>query len=106
MISAVILTKNESDNIADCLKSLNWCSEIVIVDDLSADGTVDVIERLKDEFKKNGTVIRIYKRSLNADFSAQRNFAMSKVNNEWILFIDADERVPELLKDEILKRMN
>ena len=96
MISAVILTKNEEDNIVDCIKSLSFANEIIVVDDNSDERTIEIIESLK---KKN---IKIFKRDLGKDFSIQRNFGLSKASSEWIFFMDADERVSDALAFEIL----
>jgi len=92
-ISAVVLTKNEQDNIADCLRSLDWCDEIVVIDDNSKDNTIS-------NLRASGA--NIYIRPLNGDFAAQRNFGLEKTRCEWILFIDADERVTYNLREEIL----
>lgn len=97
MISAVVLTKDEENSIIDCLESLNWCHEIIVVDDFSQDRTIEIINNLKN--KK----ITVFRRALNKDYSKQRNFGLSKANYEWILFVDADERVSPTLRDEILK---
>lgn len=94
--SAAVLTKNEEKNIAKCLESLDFCDEILIVDDYSYDQTLKIIEGLNDKR------IKAYQRKLNNDFSAQRNFAMEKSSNDYILFVDADERVGDKLKEEIL----
>ncbi|MCL4385595.1 MAG: glycosyltransferase family 2 protein [Cyanobacteria bacterium] len=91
-ISAIILTKNEEKNIVDCLESLSFCNEKLVIDDNSEDNTVDLA-------KKNGAAV--YARFLNNDFSEQRNFGLFKAKSEWALFIDADERVSENLKKEI-----
>ena len=93
MISAVVLAKNEQKSLAMCLKSLSFCDEILVVDDYSTDNTVEVAK------KQNAKVIE---HSLNNNFGAQRNFAIEKVNNDWILFIDADETVTQELRNEIL----
>ncbi len=95
MISAVVLTKNEEKNIIDCLESIAWCDELIVVDDLSTDRTEEVIKNLHS--KK----IHFLKHSLEDDFSRQRNFALAKAKNEWILFVDADERVSSILHQEI-----
>lgn len=95
MISAVVLTKNEEKNILDCLESVLWCDEIVVINDFSIDRTEEVIKTI------DSPKIRIFKRNLANDFSAQRNFALEKVKNEWILFVDADERVTPELRHEI-----
>lgn len=96
MISAIILTKNEEKNIVDFLESLLWCDEILVLDDNSEDKTVQIIENLKN--KK----IKVLVHPLNNDFSKQRNFALRLAQNEWILFVDADERVSLSLQYEIL----
>ena len=95
MISVVILTKNEEENIIDCLEKILWVDEIIIIDDNSEDRTIEVIKSL------NNGKIKIYERWLNNNFSEQRNFGLSKSTKEWVLFIDADERVSEELKDEL-----
>lgn len=94
MISAVILTKNEGKNIKECIDSLKWCDEVIIIDDNSEDKTADLAN-------KEG--VRVYKRKLEDDFSAQRNFALEKAKGDWVLFIDADERVTKNLEEEIKK---
>ncbi|MDO8621281.1 MAG: glycosyltransferase family 2 protein [Candidatus Levybacteria bacterium] len=97
MTSAVVLTKNEENNIIDCLESLSWCDEIIVVDDFSQDRTIEIINSLKN--KK----IAVFRHALNENYSKQRNFGLSKAKYEWILFVDADERIPLSLRDEILK---
>lgn len=92
MISAVILTRDEEQNIRDCIKSLNFCDEILIIDDNSIDNTSEIAQSL-------GAVV--YHRDLNNDFASQRNFGLEKAKNEWVIFIDADERISPMLADEI-----
>ena len=92
MISAVILTKNEEQNIEKCLESVKWCDEIIVVDDNSSDKTIEIAKKYKTT---------IYHHPLNNDFSAQRNFGLSKAKNEWALFIDSDEIVSDALAYEI-----
>lgn len=94
-ISAIILTKNEEENIVDCIKNLKFCNEIIIVDDFSTDKTLSIIKKLYNNR------IKIFQRELKQDFAAQRNFALSQISTGWGFFIDADERVTEFLKDEI-----
>lgn len=91
-ITAVILTKNEEKNIVDCLETLAWAKEVIVLDDFSTDRTAE-IARLKGA--------TILKRDLGKDFSKQRNYALSKCKTEWVLFVDADERVTRELKEEI-----
>lgn len=100
MISAVVLTKNEEYNILQCLNSLNWCDEILIIDDHSDDKTLKLVEGL------NNKKIRTFTRLLQENFSSQRNFALDKARFEWVLFIDADEMVSESLQYEIVNTIN
>lgn len=93
MISAVVLTKNEEKNIVDCLESLSFADEIIVLDDSSEDRTPEIA-------KKMGA--RTIRHALDNNFSKQRNFGLSKAENTWILFIDADERVTAELRNEIL----
>lgn len=92
MISAAVLTKNEEKNIKKCLKSLKWCNEIIVIDDFSKDKTVQIAKKLG---------AKVYKRELKSDFSGQRNFGLKKARGEWILFLDADERIDDKLRKEI-----
>jgi len=94
-ISAIVLTKNEEKDIEDCLRSISWCEEIIIVDDYSEDETVEKVQRFKS------SKVRIYERRLGDDWAGQRNFGLEKASNQWVLFIDADERVSAALADEI-----
>lgn len=94
-ISAVILTKNEEKNISDCIKTLDYFDEIIIVDDFSTDGTMAEIDKFKDDR------IKIFQNNLNDNFSNQRNFALSKASNRYVFFIDADERVGKNLEEEL-----
>jgi glycosyltransferase involved in cell wall biosynthesis len=97
MISAVVLTKNEENNIAECLKSLRFCDEIVVVDDESDDNTVKIARRM-------GAVV--YTHPLNNDFAAQHNYGLQKATKQWILSVDADERVSRDLAIEITQLVN
>jgi glycosyltransferase involved in cell wall biosynthesis len=91
-ISTIVLTKNEEKNIERCLKSVADVSdEVVVVDCYSEDGTVDIARRFTE---------RVYQNSWPG-FSKQREFALSKTSNDWVLWIDADEEVSPELADEI-----
>lgn len=91
-ISAIVLTKNEGDRIEDCLRSLNWVDEIIIVDNISTD---DTLERAK---KYN---VRILKMA-EPNFSLLREEGAKHAKGEWVLYVDADEKVTEELRKEIL----
>lgn len=97
MISAVVLAKNEEKNIKECLSGLGWCDEIVVIDDFSDDKTAEIAGRLG---------AKVARRHLNGDFSGQRNFALSLSKGDWILFVDADERVSKELSGEIRKKIS
>lgn len=102
-ISAVVLTKNEEKNIERCLKSLDFCDEIIIVDDYSTDSTYKQILNFKHH--DNQLKIKIFKRKLDS-FAHQRNFAQERASGDWILFVDADEEISSLLKKEIVEIKN
>ena len=91
--SVVILTLNEEKNIERCLKSISFCKDIIIIDDFSNDKTCEIA-------KLYGA--RVYKRSLNNDFSSQKNYGIEKAKNKWILFLDADEELNNELIKEII----
>lgn len=111
-ISAVVLTKNEEKNIERCLKSLDFCDEIIIIDDYSEDGTIDKMRNAKinppasGQNNNDNVKLKIFKRKLNDNFSEQRNFGLEKASNEWVLFLDADEEISKELKEEILNLEN
>lgn len=92
LISAVVLTKNEEGNIKKCLESLKWCDEIIVIDDYSDDLTAIVAE---------SEGVKVFLHVLENDFAGQRNFGLGVAKGEWVLFIDADERVPQSLIREI-----
>ncbi|PIP63328.1 hypothetical protein CO165_03600 [Candidatus Roizmanbacteria bacterium CG_4_9_14_3_um_filter_33_18] len=100
-LSAVVLTKNEEKNIDRCLGSLDFCDEIIIVDDYSTDNTKSKINPPAGG-QNDRLNIKIFENHLNNDFATQRNFGLSKTANDWILFIDADEEISEELRKEII----
>ena len=92
-ISAVIITDNEENNIDDCLRSLIWADEIIVVDSESTDGTVEIAKKYTD---------KVFTKKWQG-YSVQKTYAISLAANDWILSLDADERVPENLVKEILE---
>lgn len=89
-ISGVVIAKDAENLIADCLDSLSFCDEIVVIDNKSEDRTGDVAERM-------GAKIFEY---ASDDFSEMRNFGLKQASGEWVLYVDADERVtPELISN-------
>ena len=86
-LSVIVITRNEAANIADCLDSLRFCDERIVVDCGSTDDTVAIAQA-----KGARTVFHEW-----SGFGAQKNFALSLVTGDWVLSLDADERVtPEL----------
>jgi glycosyltransferase involved in cell wall biosynthesis len=91
-ISVVIITKNEIANIKPCLESVKWADEIIIIDSESTDKTVEIGKQYTQ---------KIYVKKWEG-YAAQKSYALSQANNEWVLSLDADERVTDKLADEIL----
>lgn len=92
MLTAVVLTKDEQANIQTCLASLPFCDKIIVIDDHSTDGTVEIAKSLGAQ---------IITHTFTGDFAAQRNFALDHVTTPWTLFLDADEVVTPDLASEI-----
>lgn len=94
-LTAIILAKNEENTIIDCIESLGKVDEILIIDDNSTDRTIELVNSLKL------SNLRIINHELNDDYARARNFALSQAKSDWVLFIDADERVSDGLRKEI-----
>lgn len=98
MITVVILTKNEEENIVDVIKNAQrLTSSVLIVDSGSEDRTIELAE-------KNKAAV-IY-RNWDNDFAAQRNFALKYVVTEWVMYLDADERMSADLISDVKKVVN
>ena len=94
-VSTIIIAKNEAENLKLSLPKLFWCKDIVLVDDNSTDDTVSIAESFG---------CRVFKRTFGG-FGTQKQFAVSKAINHWILNIDADEVLTDALIEEI-KQLN
>jgi len=93
-LSVVIMAKNEEKNLPDCLESVKgWVDEIVVVDDFSTDRTVEIAKEYTNT---------IYQKKWELE-GVSRNFAYSKASNEYVLSLDADERITPELRDEIIE---
>lgn len=92
-LSVIIISKNEEKNIGECLESVKWANEIVVIDDESDDKTVAIAKQYTN---------KVYFHKLSS-FAEQKNLAIAKCSNQWILNIDADERVTSGLSKEIQK---
>lgn len=90
-ISVVVITKNEEDNIADCLKSASFAEEVVVLDDNSTDRTAEIARQFTG---------RVFFRKMETE-GAHRNYAYSLAKNDWVLSLDADERVSPRLAEEL-----
>ena len=90
-LSVTVITKNEAAHIDACLASVAWADERLVVDSGSTDGTPDLAR---------GAGARVIVRDWPG-YAAQKNFAASQVAHDWILSVDADERVTPALADEI-----
>jgi len=95
-VSVLILTLNEEINIGACIDSLAWSDDIVVLDSLSTDRTVEIAE---------GRGARVVQRPFD-NWSAHQNWAVQNIQfrHPWVLYLDADERCPADLREEVLRR--
>ena len=91
-ISVIVITKDEEKNISDCLKSVEWVDEVIVVDAESTDKTVEIAKKFTDK-----VFIKKWE-----GYVPQKKYALSLANNKWVLSVDADERITPELKNEIL----
>ncbi|KAF0153626.1 MAG: Glycosyltransferase [Ignavibacteria bacterium] len=92
-ISVVIIAFNEEANLGECLESVKWAEEIIVVDSFSYDKTIEVAKQFTD---------KVFQKKWEG-FARQRKFSLETASNEWVLSLDADERVTPELKNSILK---
>ncbi|MBI4566075.1 MAG: glycosyltransferase family 2 protein [Planctomycetes bacterium] len=92
-ISAVVICGNEEANIGDCLDSVTWCDEIVVVDSMSTDRTAEIARRFTDKVLQRPW----------PGYVAQKNFALEQATGDWIVSLDADERCTPELREELLR---
>jgi glycosyltransferase involved in cell wall biosynthesis len=90
-LTVTVITFNEAANIAAALDSVAWADEIIVVDSGSTDGTVDIARA-----KASRVIAREW-----SGYSAQKNYAADQATHDWVLSMDADERVTAALADEI-----
>lgn len=91
MLSAIVLTLNEEKHLRDCLASLQWAGEVLVFDSFSTDRTVEIA-------RDSGA--KVIQQSF-ANYAAQRNAALAATRADWVFFVDADERVPPPLAEEV-----
>lgn len=92
-LSVVVITKNEQDNIQECLESVKWANEIILVDAQSTDRTVEIAKKYTDKI-----FIKEWK-----GYSDAKNFGTQYTTSNWIFYLDADERITDELREEILQ---
>ncbi|MDD5679703.1 MAG: glycosyltransferase family 2 protein [Candidatus Omnitrophica bacterium] len=95
-LSCTIGTKNAAIDIRGCLESVKWADEIIVVDDFSTDGTVEIARQYTD---------KVFQKRLTG-YTEQKNYALEKTSYRWVLSLDADERVTEELRDEISGKLS
>lgn len=91
-LSVFVMAYNEKDKIKDCLESVKWADEIVVMDSFSTDGTVEICRQYTDKIVQKEFV----------GFGKLRNIAVDACSHDWILSVDADERVTDELREEVL----
>ncbi|WP_367998445.1 glycosyltransferase [Cellulophaga lytica] len=96
-ISALLITYNEENNICDIIENLSFAHEIIVIDSFSTDKT----EELAKKYKHITFIKREFK-----NYTDQKSYALSLAKNNWILFLDADERISSPLKNEIISTVN
>ena len=90
-ISAIVLAQNEASMLPNCLKTLTWCKEIILIDDGSTDSTAEIGENA-------GARVISFKHD---SFSRKREEGAKHATNEWLLYVDSDERISPKLATEI-----
>ena len=96
-ISGLVITFNEEKNIQEVIECLDFVDEILIVDSFSTDRTLDILKQYPN--------VKIIQNKF-LDFTSQRNVALQNAKNNWVLFLDADERITPKLKTEIIDELN
>ncbi|WP_379966120.1 glycosyltransferase family 2 protein [Epilithonimonas sp. UC225_85] len=96
-VSGLIITFNEEKNIREVLGCFDFCDEVVVIDSFSTDKTLEIA----GTFPK----VKIIQNKFE-DFTKQRNLALDAAKNDWVLFLDGDERITPQLRDEIINELN
>jgi len=88
----VIIAKDEEQRLPECLESISFCDEVLVVDSGSTDGTREVAQ---------AAGARVLLRAPWPGFAAQRNLGFAEAHHDWVLFLDADERISPELRQEV-----
>jgi glycosyltransferase involved in cell wall biosynthesis len=94
-LSVTIITFNEEKNIRDCLSSVKWADEIIVVDSGSSDKTIEICKDFTDKVFFNKWI----------GMKEQKQYAVDKAFNSWIFSIDADERLTDKIRDFVLEEL-
>lgn len=96
-LTALLITFNEINNIDAVLENINFADEVIVVDSNSTDGTIERIA----EYPNVKLIQRPFK-----NYTDQKSYALAQASNDWVLFMDADERLTDGIKNEILQTIN
>lgn len=96
-ITALVITYNEIGYIENCLKSIDFADEIIVVDSYSTDGTYEYLSTQQN--------VRVIQHPFK-NYTAQKAFTLAQASNDWVLFVDADEVVTSQLQKEIDTTIN
>ena len=95
MLSTIIISRNESTNIIECLRTLRWCHQVILIDS-STDNTIALARKALPK-------ITVVSRPATSNFSSLRNLGLKLAQYPWVLYIDADHRVTKQLQQEIIR---
>ncbi|WP_242923682.1 glycosyltransferase family 2 protein [Pontibacter liquoris] len=90
-VSAIIICKNEEKNIAAAIESLLWADQVLVIDSFSTDATLEIAARYPVKIQQHAF----------ENYSRQRNWALAQATHNWVLMLDADERIPAGLQQEL-----
>lgn len=96
MLSVIVIVKNEHNFLKACLESVKWADQLIVVDNGSSDDSLEIAKKYTDKVFVQKT----------DDFSKLRNQAFKKASGDWVLYVDADERVLKPLREEIQEIMS
>jgi glycosyltransferase involved in cell wall biosynthesis len=94
-LTVIVPTHNEEANIRECLESVKWADEVMVVDSFSTDSTVDICRSYGVKLVQHEYV----------NSAAQKNWILPQAGNRWVLIVDADERVTQALREEIVSSL-
>lgn len=96
-VTVIILAKNEEQNIKDCIDTVGFADEVLVIDDFSTDRTSEIAISMG---------ARVVQHAMNGDWGGQQTFGIKEAKSKWILFLDADERISPALGAEIVAAVN